>query len=438
MAAVDDPRTPEQQNPPRRRAGWGRALAVVLAAGLVATFSGFSCKSSTCSQPEDDHNPCTIDACGNGTQTHTYLGDGHPCFYGALKGSCAGDLCMVPCSTNKDCETGLPCAWKACTQGYCAIGPSELTPPDDGNACTEDKCFDGEPKHWPKPDGAPCAGDQAECLIGICGRCETKADCGSDTACTTWECEFGSCAPSHKPEGSVVVAQELKGDCRTWICDGHGAMKLDVDLADAPATYEPCFQWICDGWTPVRLPTIHQPCTMSDGDLGYCDDAGVCVECVLDKDCAWNERCDHGACITCGDIISDGQEICGGSCGLCLGQPCEEDLECAAKKCVFTNVGASKVCCDKPCDGPCEACSASGACQAVSAGTIDYETCNSPGEVCNGKGQCKVQTGYACKSSVDCASKLCDLATGKCKPCASNADCAVYNTTCDPVLKYCK
>jgi len=439
MAAVDEQRPPGQQPPQRQRAGWGRALAVVLVGSLAATFSGFSCKSSTCSQPEDDHNPCTIDACDNGTQTHTYLGDGHPCFYGALKGTCAGDLCMVQCGTNNDCDTGLPCAWRACTQGYCAIGPSELAPPDDGNECTEDQCFDGEPKHWPKPDGALCGFDRSECTAGICeSQCDISIDCGSNTECMTWKCESGACIPSYGPKSLPVVSLEVDGDCRRWVCDGHGGTDLEVSIQDAPFSSDPCFEWKCEGWTPVRLPRIHQPCTKNNGDLGYCDLTGVCVECVADNDCSWNERCDQGTCITCGDIMSDGQEICGGSCGSCLGQPCGEDLECAAKKCVFTNVGASKVCCDYPCDGPCEECSTSGACQAVPLGKIDYETCNSPGEVCNGKGQCKVQTGYTCKTNTDCASKLCDLAAGTCKPCTSNADCFIYGTACDPVLKYCK
>jgi hypothetical protein len=218
------------------------------------------------------------------------------------------------------------------------------------------------------------------------------------------------------PKGTVVVAGDIQDDCRRTVCTGSGGTMVEPDPTDAPKTHPTCNTWTCEGWTPVLNPQFGYPCPLPNGTPGKCDQAGVCVQCLVNTDCPqWGQRCDEGVCITCGDTAQNGQEICGGVCPACKGAACSEDAACASGHCAATNADPPRVCCNDACLATCFQCSLLGACVPVSAGKQDPNTCDHPGGVCNGNGQCKIQSGYFCKTSLDCLSGACDLVTNKCK-----------------------
>ena len=93
-----------------------------------------------------------------------------------------------------------------------------------------------------------------------------------------------------------------------------------------------------------------------------------------------------------------------GTCKGATGSTCAAAGDCASTFCVDT------VCCDKACNGKCEACTAAikgagadGTCGPVKAGTDPDpapagKDCVAPLQ-CNGMGACKSPTGTTCRSS---------------------------------------
>jgi hypothetical protein len=394
-----------------QRRSWLRAIMAVGAVGLGGVMP--SCSSDCPSQ--DDNNPCTLDECQGSVAVHTDLGEGHPCFQGKLEGACAAGWCVIPCLKTGDCDDGLPCTLSECQGGACVIVSNDYaTPPSDGNPCTEDRCLGGEPVYWPKWDGTECAGGKGECAAGVCNQCETASDCGTETECRAWACEQGTCIFKNTAQGIPVAAGNIQGDCKRWVCNGQGTTVLEVYPQDIPSSTDPCFTWTCVDWTPVRTAKVHVPCIMeSGGTLGVCGEEGNCIQCIQDTDCPhWGERCFHGTCVSCGNGILDGDETetdCGGSCGVCGGQMCDQDVACASGHCVYTNAAppnVTRVCCDSACDGVCQQCSPAGQCEPVPIGQPDVDTCNSPYEGCAGI-QCKIKKNYPCWSNSDCISGLC-------------------------------
>jgi hypothetical protein len=405
----------------RRRRARLSAVAILVVAGLASVFPG--CEKPC--QGQDDRDACTIDTCENGADVHTYLGDGHPCFLGRLEGACSAGFCIVPCTTFADCDDGKPCTKPLCANGACVFtepdGDDPVNPiPPDGNVCTNDSCPGGEPWYWPVPGGTPCNDGKGECQNGVCSSCETKADCGADMVCREWICEQGKCVPEDAVKGTPADAVEIEQDCLKRVCDGHGGIDKVANPNDAPTSTNPCLAWTCVGWTPVVDVESQKGwlCTTPIGVVGVCDGEGSCVGCLDDNDCPHPmDRCYNHICVSCEDNTQNGGETevdCGGSCGLCLGESCMADAECASDECVFTNAVPEKVCCNKPCDGECEECGLDGQCDPVPWGMPDEETCNSPMEACNGFKACKIKTGYACVSSVDCLSNSCNLVTKLC------------------------
>lgn len=397
-----------------------RTLAGLAGLALLVTFPGCLCGGQPC-EPEQDHDPCTLDACTDGVPSHSYLGDGYPCTFGHLKGTCQAGRCSIPCKTSGDCNSGVACTYTTCSNGTCQIKLEDALPaPSDGNPCTQDLCLGGEPVYIPFPDGQEkCLGGDRTCDHGICASCKANADCGAPTECTTYACEQCTCVAKYAPPGTKVtnVNANVAGDCMTWVCDGAGGINLAEDVTDAPPSFDPCFKWACNGWTPVRQAQFHAGCIMLNGKGGFCDEQGVCRQCAIDADCASQgtlaPHCDKGLCIGCDDGIKNGDEVgidCGGSCGACLGVSCFGDKDCASGYCVFTNQNPpqpAKICCNHPCDGICETCSGNGGfCVVVPVGGPDVDTCNTPDKACAGT-QCKFKSGYPCGQAADCLSGVC-------------------------------
>ncbi|MDC3961259.1 hypothetical protein [Polyangium jinanense] len=365
-----------------------------------------------CADLQDD-DPCTLDQCESGTATHSYLGDGHPCFRGNLHGMCHFGICLIPCSDYTDCVTGLPCNVAECTGGHCAIVQADKVGSfDDGNPCTKEGCVDGELASWPLPDGTPPDEPScAECLEGACSTCNLPTDCGQSTSCLKWVCVQGQCAALYNDDGYPSLENGIPGDCQKWVCDGKGGTRLVADIDDAPKIADTCMAWTCIEWTPVVVPWIDgEICIMESGVKGRCNAMGDCVQCMVDGDCPGMERCLQGACTTCHDGVQNNGETdtdCGANCGKCGGTPCDADSDCASGYCAFAaGVGGGKVCCDAACDGVCKECDLTGACKPVPFGQPDVDTCNSPAEGCAGT-TCKIKKGYSCQYNSDCISNSC-------------------------------
>jgi hypothetical protein len=211
---------------------------------------------------------------------------------------------------------------------------------------------------------------------------------------------------------------DLYGDCRQRVCDGYGGIDKIANPQDAPTSLDLCFSWTCIGSTPVRRVQEFAPCKTNIGGKGVCDEHGVCVPCLENKDCPNpDDRCYDNTCVNCGDSTKNGDETevdCGGSCGLCLGEACAADADCASDECVLTNAMPERVCCDAPCDGQCEQCDVNGQCEPVPWGYPDEETCGGPHEVCNGTYTCKIKSGSPCSANIQCLSNSCNLNTMVC------------------------
>ncbi len=197
------------------------------------------------------------------------------------------------------------------------------------------------------------------------------------------------------------------------------------------------------------------PCAAAaECESGYCVDGvccekaceGACQACsglgadgtcaalpmgTLDESSPTGETCaGKGGCgetlgyCACEDGILNGDEVwadCGGSCAPCnLGAPCGGvDANCASGLCV------TGVCCDTPCDSPCQACGlpqSLGVCSPVPAAT-QGPGCGAVTEACSAQGACAKASGEACAGAPECASALCS--GGVCATCLQMSDCPV-------------
>ncbi len=140
--------------------------------------SGGSCKGGQ-SKVCDDQMPCTLDGCDASTgctvkpvQSGTPCDDGVVCTEGDAcdaEGGCFGTL--------KNCEDGKPCTLDACKDGTCTHSDiADGGKCDDGNPCVDSACSGTFGcVVTPKANGSSCGGDGAVCDGGSCGACDLGA-----------------------------------------------------------------------------------------------------------------------------------------------------------------------------------------------------------------------------------------------------------------------
>ena len=218
----------------------------------------------------------------------------------------------------------------------------------------------------------------------------------------------GSAADSALPDAPAVVTPP---DARTV------DLAPDAPTVDAPGTCSTDKD--CSSQSPLCLDNRCAKCagdTDCEGRNGpACTSSGLCVACTADKHCTGVAgKCDTttnqcvgcvtrsdcaGACQTCTNGVctaiknQDDSASCAGTCdstGACKktkGQTCK-----AAADCVGGIPCADGRCCDKACDGSCEACDVYGhlgTCTALASG----DTPHSGHNPCGGTGACAGSCG---------------------------------------------
>ncbi len=315
-----------------------------------------------------DSNPCTNDVCTSGVPSHPPASTGTVCGVAQTcdgAGSCTGCVTAATCpGTDTECQTRT-CSANVCGFSFAAAGTATAAQtagdckkntcngagsivngidnsdvPVDSNACTSDVCTAGSPSNPPTASGTTCAQNGGTVCNGggTCVQCLTAATCpGVDTDCKVRTCALGACGFANTAGGTVTSSQTT-GDCKENQCDGAGNSTVVIKNTDVPADDgNQCTGEICTAGTPSHPPSASGTvCSQMSGAV--CNGASVCVECVVNANCA-SGVCTGNVCqaATCADGVKNGTETgtdCGGTCASCLGAACTIDSNCASGGCI--------------------------------------------------------------------------------------------------------
>ena len=288
---------------------WGTCIGAVLPQpesmnGLDDNCDGVV-DNFICSQ---DVQCLTGQFCNNGScQTKQTNGSACQSANQCTSGLCSDNVCTSTsgCTVAADCGADTACTTRICVNFVCGTsfvlagtavqnqtigdcktavcnGSGAITSsannadlPDDGNQCTTDLCSNGNPLYLAAPSNTPCSGGVCN-GTGACVQCNTTADCGTGTQCTTPSCIENSCVQVQQPNGSACS-------------DDNACTQLDV-----------CQSGICSGLNPVTCAPQDQ-CH----DAGFCNPVtGACFKpakadgtaCSDDNACTLLDVCQAGIC----------------------------------------------------------------------------------------------------------------------------------------------
>lgn len=252
-----------------------------------------TCQSGACvagaSLECDDSNPCTDDSCHPVFGCRNIPDDGNPCTDGdpctenaCINGSCVGTVVpgCSPCSSDSDCNDADLCTDDRCS-GIVCVNTFNIAPCDDGDVCTViDTCTNGV-----------CTGSP------ILGCCQTDAACDDGDSCTATVCVHNACMTT------------LIEDCVPCLSDGE----CDDDNV---CTDDRCDLGVCAYADNSVVCDDGDPCTESDVCAGgSCAGAGIEECCRTDSDCddgdvctadmCSDDVCEHIAVEGCGDDNGD-------------------------------------------------------------------------------------------------------------------------------------
>jgi hypothetical protein len=342
-------------------------------------------------------------------------------------------LC-APCAGDGQCA--------AAPHTYCS-GGNCLAKKDDGASCgSQHECLSG---HCPAQDGHCC--DQAcdtlcmACLAaktglpgdGVCAvvsvATDPDAECGDLGADSCGSNGLG-CNGVEPSPGCLLY--DTATVCAVGQCSGPPPAEIVSGLCDGvgscvPGAPSPCAPYQCNSGGTACLPDC-----VANGDAdcygaAYCDAAHHCVAQKADGlPCVGSNECGNGHCVdnvccadtclgncracsaakkgsgadgACGNVGAglDPDGECGasndcdgnGGCKLADGQVCAAGGDCATGFCPLQD----HVCCNAPCSGLCEACTAAkkgsgqdGSCGYVFTGTNPDGECGALN--CDGSGNC--------------------------------------------------
>jgi hypothetical protein len=403
--------------------------------------SGGCSAETTCSQ---------AGVCRPGKREGTPCTDPAECVDGKCGKFLTGSVCVTPCATTQDCESGSRACLGSCTNEGCTAAINLCRIPctscPAGWACSGDKgCQPG------KVPGASCTADfqcasrkcEGPAGYGICvdpcnatTACPAGAMCQASTgycvrACTGTQacpqggsCTKGLCLPG-KPVGAECTTSSecAAGSCRTSGYPGGVCVLEDC------STSNPCPQ----GSGCTTLCTTPDCLQVKSYCLASCTPGGT--------DC----RSGYGCLATFGVNVcrprgtgAEGQSCTTASdcaSGFCLNSPaglqcrtlCGSDLSCSGGICSSTTVHSNYQVCGSPC--------ASGTCSSASD-TCACFTTNGSNDGGVGRRGCQPK----CTSDTHCfEGSVCNLATGLCgrKPCQNAAGCSpesfcTWNQAFDP------
>ncbi|MEZ4314092.1 MAG: hypothetical protein R3F14_39230, partial [Polyangiaceae bacterium] len=415
-----------------------------------------------CNGPEDcihgvcKQGICLVPTCGDGVQNgnETDVDCGGSCSAGFNPKKCdPGEGCMV----NADCK-GNECSGTICVPNC-----------DDGILNNGESDIDcGGPNCGACNNGEACevSGDCASafCAGGVCCNTACDTECFSCAAATKVFGPDGTCGPSKADEpcgppsecsGGEQTAQDTCDGagtcidngvtpCSPYLCDVDVCKSSCIDDNDclAPAT---CTGGVC-------LAPDGQACTQgANCASGFCAD-GVCCDAACTGICqaCTAAKTGTGPDGTCGDVLTgtdpdnecSGLLNCGsGACQIANGQPCTEGSQCVSGNCV------DDVCCNGPCTGTCQACTAAkkgsgsnGTCGPIAANSDPDDECTGSAS-CNGSGACSLSVnGSACTTGAECASGNCadgvccnTACTGTCIACSAAKKGSGLNGLCGPI-----
>ena len=317
------------------------------------------------------------------------------------------------CSASADCAAGMP----ICSGTPGACGP-----------CAQDSQCAARDPAAPKCDTASglcvaCLSDTAcsnptpicNQATNSCTACSTDGQCnGKDP--TTPTCSAGSCTGCSGP-GDCGDANPvcLNGACVGCASNGDCTGAPALTCNPAKHVCEPCLCGPCGSCaTGACLPLAQ-----GAASCGYfaCDGTSVScpTTCAKDSDCTSNAYCAASVCTP--------KQV--------LGAACTSDSQCIFSHCV------DALCCDRACDGQCQACGANGRCAYVTGAPVGARpACTSDGSPCGGvcdgtsPTACAYPAGETTCRAASCASGLGTLSalcagTGKC-PAMSQSTCARY------------
>jgi hypothetical protein len=301
--------------------------------------------------------------------------------------ACAGNRCGSSCASNAECAAPNVCQGGSC--GKQAIGSLCAHDADCGsNFCAQGICCNS------RCDGS-CQACDLPGLAGTCaavpaggqdptGQCKDQGppSCGNDGTCNG----NGGCR-KYGPE-TICAPQRCSGGLKTLAstCDGAGAC--------LPGTAMTCAPYTCSA--------DNTNCN------GACSGEGPAAECAAPN------RCQAGKC---------GQST--------KGQPCQDGSDCqSGLSC------AGGVCCDRPCGGSCETCTAAGAvgtCSATGCTPGAAQACGNQGtQTCTAACQWGECQGQRCQGPASQSCGSCGTQTRTCNNgvwsdwsgCASQGTCA--------------
>jgi hypothetical protein len=277
----------------------GKTASQSSAGGATASSTVASTSSGpACSGPSDptcnDMNPCTIDACVDGSCKNSALGDGLAPGYVDNPGDCVDDICKG---------------------GVLFKGaPDNTEIPDDNNICTSDSCSGGMPMHVPAlaQNGMGCGGIQI-CEDGDCVGCDLGSDCaGADTFCRIRTCSSSHvCGTMNQNEGVATPTGQTSGDCHTIVCIAGLATSQNSD--DPQSDGKVCTQDVCSNGSTIYAPepptfTCGAPAgcvTMTSQKVAdHCDGAGNCTAGSTSA-CQPKYGCSNGMCNTSCNTIAE-------------------------------------------------------------------------------------------------------------------------------------
>ena len=351
------------------------------------------CQACAAALKESQSLDGTCGPAGSGTDPRDHCADAGGCGFdgfcdgaGACRNRVAGTACgMTQCTgnvvTGQICDgsgtcindtTGTDCAPWVCKGNACASPCSDNTDCVAGNYCdtTSGDCKPLEPVGSPCVVNAECT--STFCADSVCCSAECTGDCNACKASLKESgTDDGTCGPAAAgtdPRGRCT-ADDPATCARNGFCDGSGACALYPSgsvCGAATCSNNAPTGFLCDGAGSCATMTA-PPC-----DPYACATDSCRTTCALDGDCAANAYCEGGQCVA---QFPDGDA-------------CTEGRECASGFCI------DGYCCDRACDGQCEACDATGSEGACTGIT---------GEPHGGRPACPGATG-----SDPCGARSCD------------------------------